>query len=148
MSIPSSNSAPPLASSFRDILVLVPSPQVTSITNWGVRVRVRRTSSIEEAPPRVKAARSFALFRKLFRARETEREGDLFCSSLKSGRHDAYKHNIMSVTLHTNLGDLKVEIFCEDVPRTAENFLALCASEYYNNTSFHRNIKGFMIQVR
>jgi peptidyl-prolyl cis-trans isomerase-like 3 len=54
----------------------------------------------------------------------------------------------MSVTLHTNLGDLKVEIFCEDVPRTAENFLALCAGDYYNNTSFHRNIKGFMIQVR
>lgn len=54
----------------------------------------------------------------------------------------------MSVTLHTNLGDLKVEVFCEDVPRTAENFLALCASEYYNGTSFHRNIKGFMIQVR
>ena len=52
----------------------------------------------------------------------------------------------MSVTLHTNLGDLKVELFCEDAPRTCENFLALCASEYYDNTSFHRNIKGFMIQ--
>jgi cyclophilin family peptidyl-prolyl cis-trans isomerase len=34
------------------------------------------------------------------------------------------------------------------VPRTAENFLALCGSDYYSNTSFHRNIKGFMIQVR
>ena len=52
----------------------------------------------------------------------------------------------MSVTLHTNLGDLKVELFCEDAPRTCENFLALCASEYYDNTSFHRNMKGFMIQ--
>jgi cyclophilin family peptidyl-prolyl cis-trans isomerase len=26
----------------------------------------------------------------------------------------------MSVTLHTNLGDLKVEVFCESVPKTAE----------------------------
>lgn len=49
---------------------------------------------------------------------------------------------LQSVTLHTNLGDLKLEIFCDEVPRTAENFLALCASGYYNNTIFHRNIRG------
>ena len=54
----------------------------------------------------------------------------------------------MSCTLHTNLGDLKVELFCEDTPRAAENFLALCASGYYDGTSFHSNIKGFMVQVR
>ncbi|KAL6495431.1 hypothetical protein OROGR_029994 [Orobanche gracilis] len=52
----------------------------------------------------------------------------------------------MSVTLHTNLGDIKCEIFCDEVPKTAENFLALCASGYYDGTIFHRNIKGFMIQ--
>ena len=40
---------------------------------------------------------------------------------------------LQSVTLHTNLGDIKCEVFCDQVPRTAENFLALCAS-------------GFMIQ--
>lgn len=27
-----------------------------------------------------------------------------------------------------------------------QNFLALCASGYYDATIFHRNIKGFMIQ--
>ena len=52
----------------------------------------------------------------------------------------------MSVTLHTNHGDIKVEIFCDSVPRTAFNFLALCSSDYYNGTLFHRNIKGFMLQ--
>eukprot|EP00850_Spirogloea_muscicola_P025439 SM003100S12260 [mRNA] locus=s3100:5:1336:- [translate_table: standard] len=52
----------------------------------------------------------------------------------------------MSVTLHTNLGDIKCEIFCDEVPKAAENFLALCASGYYEGTIFHRNIKGFMIQ--
>ncbi|KAK8039313.1 peptidyl-prolyl cis-trans isomerase-like 3 [Apiospora rasikravindrae] len=31
----------------------------------------------------------------------------------------------MSVTLHTNFGDLKIEVFCESVPKTAENFLSL-----------------------
>jgi len=53
---------------------------------------------------------------------------------------------LQSVTLHTNLGDLKVELFCEQAPRAAENFLALCASGYYDGTVFHRLIKGFMIQ--
>mmetsp|Transcript_34231 Transcript_34231/g.57489 ORF Transcript_34231/g.57489 Transcript_34231/m.57489 type:complete len:161 (-) Transcript_34231:470-952(-) len=52
----------------------------------------------------------------------------------------------MAVTLHTNLGDLKLEVFCDLVPRTAENFIALCASGYYDKTIFHRNIKGFAIQ--
>eukprot|EP00743_Colponemidia_sp_Colp-15_P003037 GILK01003283.1.p1 GENE.GILK01003283.1~~GILK01003283.1.p1 ORF type:complete len:178 (+),score=12.63 GILK01003283.1:44-535(+) len=52
----------------------------------------------------------------------------------------------MSVTLHTTLGDIKIELHCDQVPRATENFLALCASNYYDNTLFHRNIKGFMIQ--
>ncbi|QPG97899.1 Peptidyl-prolyl cis-trans isomerase cyp10 [Epichloe festucae Fl1] len=53
----------------------------------------------------------------------------------------------MSVTLHTTLGDIKVEIFCESVPKTAENFLALCASGYYDSSPFHRLIPKFMIQT-
>jgi len=53
----------------------------------------------------------------------------------------------MSVTLHTTLGELKCEIFCETVPKAAENFLALCASGYYDDSLFHRNIKNFMIQT-
>jgi peptidyl-prolyl cis-trans isomerase-like 3 len=53
----------------------------------------------------------------------------------------------MSVTLHTDVGDMKLEIFCDLVPRAATNFLALCASDYYNGSSFHRNIPGFMVQT-
>ncbi|KAL8997950.1 MAG: hypothetical protein Q9169_002872 [Polycauliona sp. 2 TL-2023] len=53
----------------------------------------------------------------------------------------------MSVTLHTNHGDLKVEVFCESVPKTAENFLALCASSFYTSSPFHRAYPGFMIQT-
>ncbi|OQR98803.1 hypothetical protein ACHHYP_07846 [Achlya hypogyna] len=51
-----------------------------------------------------------------------------------------------SVTLHTTLGDIKIEVFCDTVPTMAENFLALCASNAYDKTVFHRNMKGFMIQ--
>lgn len=42
--------------------------------------------------------------------------------------------------LHTDLGDIKIEVYCEAVPKTAENFLALCASGYYDNVLIHRNV--------
>ncbi|XP_033732321.1 peptidyl-prolyl cis-trans isomerase-like 3 [Pecten maximus] len=53
----------------------------------------------------------------------------------------------MSVTLHTDVGDIKIEVFCEQCPAASENFLALCASNYYKGNIFHRNIKGFMVQT-
>jgi peptidyl-prolyl cis-trans isomerase-like 3 len=51
------------------------------------------------------------------------------------------------VTLHTDVGDIKIELHCELCPKTCENFLALCASDYYNGCIFHRNMKGFMVQT-
>ena len=53
----------------------------------------------------------------------------------------------MSLTLHCDVGDLKIELNCEQCPKTCENFLALAASGYYNDCLFHRNIKGFMVQT-
>eukprot|EP01137_Pigoraptor_chileana_P010727 Opistho-2@60680 len=50
----------------------------------------------------------------------------------------------MSVT--TNLGELNLELFCQQVPRTCDNFIQLATRGYYNNTTFHRSIKHFMIQ--
>lgn len=52
------------------------------------------------------------------------------------------------VRVSTNLGDLNLELHCDVVPRTCENFLALCAMGYYTGTKFHRSIKNFMIQVQ
>ncbi|CAB3983107.1 peptidyl-prolyl cis-trans isomerase-like 2 [Paramuricea clavata] len=50
------------------------------------------------------------------------------------------------VRLSTSMGDLNLELHCEMVPKTCENFLKHCASGYYNNTTFHRSIRNFMIQ--
>ena len=49
--------------------------------------------------------------------------------------------------MHTDVGDIKIELFCEDCPKACENFLALCASDYYNGCAFIRNIKGFIVQT-
>lgn len=53
----------------------------------------------------------------------------------------------MSVTLHTTMGDLKIEVFCDLTPKSCENFMKLCASGAYDGAIFHRNIKAFMVQV-
>ncbi|KAJ4359069.1 Peptidyl-prolyl cis-trans isomerase cyp10, partial [Ascochyta clinopodiicola] len=48
--------------------------------------------------------------------------------------------------LHTTRGDIKLELFCEATPKTTENFLALCASNFYTNSPIHRLIPGFILQ--
>ncbi len=50
------------------------------------------------------------------------------------------------ITLHTNYGDIKLELDFAKAPATAENFLNYCKDGFYNNTIFHRVIDGFMIQ--
>ena len=52
----------------------------------------------------------------------------------------------MVVILQTNLGEITIELFSEDAPQTVENFVQLARTGFYNNTKFHRVIKGFMIQ--
>lgn len=53
----------------------------------------------------------------------------------------------MSVTLHTTLGDIKLELHCREVPRACANFLALCGCGAYDACPFHRVSSGFMAQT-
>jgi peptidyl-prolyl cis-trans isomerase B (cyclophilin B) len=50
------------------------------------------------------------------------------------------------VTLHTNFGDITLELDAEKAPITTANFLQYVDNGFYNNTIFHRVIDGFMIQ--
>ncbi|MTI12291.1 peptidylprolyl isomerase [Sansalvadorimonas verongulae] len=50
------------------------------------------------------------------------------------------------VTLHTNYGDITLELDAEKAPKTVANFLEYVKSGHYSNTIFHRVINGFMIQ--
>jgi len=50
------------------------------------------------------------------------------------------------ITLHTNHGDIQIELNPEKAPKSCENFLAYAKSGFYNGTVFHRVINNFMIQ--
>jgi len=71
--------------------------------------------------------------------------------------HDGSMH----ATIHTSLGDIRLELFPTSAPETVESFAALATGErawtdpttgqprldpLYNGTVFHRVIGGFMIQ--
>jgi peptidyl-prolyl cis-trans isomerase B (cyclophilin B) len=48
--------------------------------------------------------------------------------------------------LHTNQGDITIELFEGDAPKTVENFTKLAGDKFYDGVIFHRVIKDFMIQ--
>lgn len=50
------------------------------------------------------------------------------------------------VVLHTQSGDMVIELFPGDAPKTVANFLNLTEHGFYDRTVFHRVIKDFMIQ--
>lgn len=50
------------------------------------------------------------------------------------------------VIFHTNHGDLEIELWVNETPLACRNFIQLSLEGYYDNTIFHRLIKGFMIQ--
>lgn len=66
----------------------------------------------------------------------------------------------MNITLHTTLGDIPVELFENQAPKTVENFVGLAKgtkeykddagrsnpTPFYDGLGFHRIIDGFMIQ--
>jgi peptidyl-prolyl cis-trans isomerase B (cyclophilin B) len=49
-------------------------------------------------------------------------------------------------TMTTNHGDIVIELFDDDAPKTVENFRTLAAKGFYDGLTFHRIIRDFMIQ--
>lgn len=49
-------------------------------------------------------------------------------------------------TLQTNRGEIVIQLFSEQAPKTVENFIQLAKKGYYDGVIFHRVIPDFMIQ--
>lgn len=50
-------------------------------------------------------------------------------------------------TIETEKGDIVVELFADKVPNTVNNFVFLAREGFYDNTTFHRVLEGFMAQA-
>ena len=51
-----------------------------------------------------------------------------------------------TATFKTDKGEFVVELFAKEAPITVNNFVFLARDGYYDNTTFHRVIKSFMVQ--
>jgi peptidyl-prolyl cis-trans isomerase B (cyclophilin B) len=51
-----------------------------------------------------------------------------------------------TATMKTSQGDITLELFDEDAPKTVQNFKDLAQKGFYDGLIFHRIIKDFMIQ--
>lgn len=50
------------------------------------------------------------------------------------------------VTITTKLGEIKIRFYPDEAPRHVENFINLAKMGFYNGTTFHRVVPGFIIQ--
>jgi len=80
----------------------------------------------------------------------------------RAGWHDGWvADNAITATLHTNRGDIRLNLFPNHAPKTVANFVGLAegsadyrrpnaaggmSGPFYDGSVFHRVISGFMIQ--
>ncbi len=55
--------------------------------------------------------------------------------------------NLPRVVLHTNKGEIEIELFEDQAPNTVANFIALVEKGFYDGLTFHRVKEGFMAQA-
>lgn len=67
-------------------------------------------------------------------------------------QYDAYPEMVIDAaktyqaTIKTNKGDIQLDLFAADAPKTVNNFVFLARDKFYDGLTFHRVIKGFMAQ--
>ena len=71
----------------------------------------------------------------------------LMLPSCKSTRYEKKQGGIHHVEIEVEgYGVIKVELDGDKAPVTTQNFIDLAKSGYYNGSTFHRIIKGFVVQ--
>jgi len=73
------------------------------------------------------------------------------CSGTKmldSAANDEY-HPVITHTavIKTNMGDIEVELYGKDAPKTVLNFVGLAEKDVYDGILFHRIVPGFVVQA-
>ena len=73
-------------------------------------------------------------------------------SSTLGGDGDSVQRYLKSAVtvkaiLRTTMGDIHLQLFAKQTPKTVENFVGHARSHYYDNVIFHRVLKNFMVQT-
>ena len=64
-----------------------------------------------------------------------------------SGNYVSEPPTCGKVILHTSMGDIHIEFWAKEAPRSVHNFLQLCLEGYYSGCIFHRVLPGILIQT-
>ena len=72
--------------------------------------------------------------------------GAIFAAEEKKEEKKSMNPSNEVAVIKTSEGDMVIEFWTDAAPNTVENFKKLARSGFYNGTSFHRIVKGFMIQ--
>jgi peptidyl-prolyl cis-trans isomerase B (cyclophilin B) len=68
------------------------------------------------------------------------------CATAQDTRAAAGGRRQAVITLQKG-GEIRIEFFPEDAPRTVENFVKLASEKFYDNQFFHRVEPGFVVQA-
>lgn len=49
--------------------------------------------------------------------------------------------------IKTTLGEIEIELWSKECPKTCRNFVQLCLEGYYDGNIFHRIVKDFIAQT-
>lgn len=49
--------------------------------------------------------------------------------------------------VETSMGNFEIDLYAEDAPKTAENFMKLAERKYFDGVRFHRVVRNFVIQT-
>jgi cyclophilin family peptidyl-prolyl cis-trans isomerase len=67
-------------------------------------------------------------------------------SSSSTASSTAKSSGGLHATIETDKGPIELEFLPGDAPKAVENFRLLAEKGYYDNLTFHRIVKGFMVQ--
>jgi cyclophilin family peptidyl-prolyl cis-trans isomerase len=52
-----------------------------------------------------------------------------------------------TVVITTTMGDIEIELYGKDAPKTVKNFIGLINKGFYDGLAFHRVVPGFVVQA-
>jgi len=63
-----------------------------------------------------------------------------------AGRAEAQPRHLTAIIVMQKGGEIRVELYPEDAPKTVDSFVTLAKKGFYDGLTFHRVVPGFVVQ--